>query len=152
MSNHESVFKREVILSYNTLGQQLYRDDLEAVAQVIQNICLIEPGTYPNQPELGVGIENYLFEMGDAITISKLKSEIDKQMAYIENDGFAITSSISMMDNKTNKNINTLLLKFNVSYLDRLKDTNVLNNAVLTFSLLFGTNTLTKKTISKIIL
>lgn len=75
-----SIFKNEVILSRNSFHKQELWNDKLGIAQVIQNILFTEKGTYPNQPELGIGIENYLFEKVDKGTLTGLEDEIKYQV------------------------------------------------------------------------
>lgn len=64
----------------------------EAIVQMIQNICFIEPGTYPNDPDLGLGIENEQFELIDSNYTDKLKNKLDLMIeSYIPTDYYIET-------------------------------------------------------------
>lgn len=73
-------FKKEAILDNDNFNRPVLQDDLVALAQVIQNILIYEKGTFPNQPQLGLGIRNYLFEILDNITLTTLEDEIKEQI------------------------------------------------------------------------
>lgn len=68
-----------------TFGTELYlttdhHDRLkeeEAIVQTIQNLCFIKPGTYPNDPDLGLGIEDEQFELIDALYLDNFKNKLD---------------------------------------------------------------------------
>lgn len=74
------IYKSEIFLDEDGLYNQVYRKNLNSIAQIIQNILLIEPGTYPNEPNLGVGIENYLFEQASSEVRQELNKKITKQI------------------------------------------------------------------------
>ena len=73
-------FENELTLNrseFNTLDQ---RTDKFALAQTIQNILLFHKGNFPNQPQLGVGIEDYLFELANQDTIREIEDNINNQI------------------------------------------------------------------------
>ena len=74
------IYKSEIFLDEDGLYNQVYRKNLNSIVQIIQNILLIEPGTYPNEPNLGVGIENYLFEQASSEVRQELNKKITKQI------------------------------------------------------------------------
>ena len=74
------IYKSEIFLDEDGLYNQVYRKNLNSIAQIIQDILLIEPGTYPNEPNLGVGIENYLFEQASSEVRQELNKKITKQI------------------------------------------------------------------------
>lgn len=132
-------FKKELVLDKNEYNKPKELEDLLAVAQNIQNIMFIEPGTYPNQPELGVGIENYKFEFLDTSTINELEDKINKQIdKFIISTAF-IKCNVSTIDNDINKKI--ILITFTI------KKNNESNDAIILA--LFKNN---NKVISKIII
>lgn len=84
-----SEFGKELYLSTN-------RNDItseeEAIVQCIQNLCFIKPGTYPNDPDLGMGIEDEQFELIDDTYISKFKNKLDRLInIYIPTDYYIET-------------------------------------------------------------
>jgi phage baseplate assembly protein W len=117
------------------------RTDLLAFAQVIQNILIIEKGTYPNQPLLGVGIENYIFELFNDYTTNELKTEIITQINKFVTSDYDIDIDISKDTNT--QNLTVLNLTFTIS--------SNTSEEYSIFSIIFGGENKTKKTISKII-
>lgn len=98
-------FPSELYLSKDIYNKPSELDDMLAVAQLFQNLLLIEKGTYPNQPELGVGIENYLFELLDNDTIRDITSIVDNQVQQFIPTEYTIISRISRQKNNKNHNI-----------------------------------------------
>jgi phage baseplate assembly protein W len=136
-------FKDELLLERNVYNTGASRTDLEALAQTLQNLLIIEPGTYPNQPELGVGIQNYEFEFLDDITLNELKSNIDKQITKFLPNNFYVEFDVSTVTNELNKQV--LVITFNVTADATLKQTSEI-------TMLFANNKDTNKIISKIII
>lgn len=69
----------------------------EAIIQVIQNICFIKPGTYPNDPELGLGIEDEQFELGDSAYINDLSNRLEMMIEkYVPTNDYTIETRISL--------------------------------------------------------
>lgn len=133
-------FKNELILDSNNFHQMETREDKVALAQVIQNLLFTEKGTYPNQPSLGVGIENYLFELADNGTLVNLKDEIKRQIEMFCPTEYLVDNDVK----KQTVNGNTvLLLTFTIRDLDKKTDT--------TFGVAVGKSKKTQKLISKLI-
>jgi|GEM_PF-3379245 len=136
-----TIFNQEALLQVDVFSRPEYRSDLESLAQVIQNIIIIEKGTYPNQPELGVGIKNYLFEIIDGRTIVTLEENIKDQVyRFIPNDK-AVEISVSLLPNQLGKNTLAILCSVSDAYQ---------NPESKQFLILVGQNS-NKKVISKII-
>jgi len=138
----ELSFKKEMLLATDGLNSQLFYSDGLAVAQIIQNLIIIEPGTYPNKPDLGVGIKNYLFEFLTADTKSSISSKIKTQI----NEFIPITNSyidVSVISKDKIIGITIYIKK------DSSDDT---DTDSLSFSLLFGMESKENKLVSKILL
>lgn len=143
-------FGKELITEYDKFNKQVYLEGVVALAKNIQNLLIIEPGTYPNRPDLGVGINKYLFESLNPETISKLKREINQQITryigYLYGD---IECDIKESNINSNKNFNTLLLKIIIS---KDNDNLDLKKTYYGFNILFGVNNVTNKLVSRIII
>jgi phage baseplate assembly protein W len=113
-------FKSELILAKNIYNTSARREQLEALAQTIQNMMIMETGTYPNQPELGVGIENYEFEFLDSTTLNSLKEKIDNNITKFIPTNITIDFDVDTIKNNTGKNILffTFLVSGNSAYTD----------------------------------
>lgn len=62
---------------YLTTGHIDRLKEEEAIVQTIQNLCFIKPGTYPNDPDLGLGIEDEQFELMDSLYLDGLQNKLD---------------------------------------------------------------------------
>lgn len=102
------LFRNEPLLAIDLFHKPMVRSDLEALAQTIQNLILINPGTMPNDPLFGVGIERYLFELMNDTTLSEIKNNIEDQISkYIVHDDVTVNVEVKPAST-SNKNINTL--------------------------------------------
>lgn len=138
-------FRKEIFMAQNVYNRQMMLDDMEAMGQTIQNLIIMKPGTYPNTPGLGVGIEDYLFEILDNDTIMDISANINNQITrYIVSQSVNVEVRISKLEN-SNANINSLKIDVNLS------DVLDINNQQL-FSFVFASNNLTKKMITKLVL
>lgn len=144
MSDAETVFKDELLLMKSVYNTNATRKNLEALAQTIQNIIIFERGTYPNQPDLGLGIENYQFEFLDDKTIYELRNGLDTQIQQFIPTSIKIDFNIDILENDLGKKV--LFFNFKVTNLTSYSDTTDEIN------MLFGTNTDNTRVISKIIL
>lgn len=52
----------------------------ESISADFQNLLLTNPGEWPMNPELGIGLKNYLFEQHNSPELAKLKERIQKQL------------------------------------------------------------------------
>ena len=135
MPSPEESLKKEFMLGVNEFNTSKSVEGLEALAYLIQSLLLIEPGTYPNNPDLGVGIHLYEFEILDNPTIDEISTKIEMQinkyipninldsvivealpnqknientlgvMIRLKHDGISETFVILLSKNKTNGNI-----------------------------------------------
>lgn len=138
-------FKQEALLDSDNFNQPLYREGLEALAQTIQNIIFIEPGTYPNQPFLGVGISKYLFEILDAQTISDINSEIENQIStFINYNNIRVTCNVNKVTDKKTTRYNTVSITVSL--------VNIVRGTSVTFNYLFAGNSKNRKVVSELIL
>lgn len=134
------VFKGELVLEKSSFNTMTIREDKTALAQVIQNLLFIEKGTYPNQPELGIGIENYLFEKMDKSTCSTLGDNIKEQIEKFAPSEYIVDVNV---ESKLINGNSTLLISFSIKDASEMTDTR--------FGVLIGKSEKTKKTISKLI-
>lgn len=141
---HDIRFRKELILDSDPLGRPIEREGLEALAQTVQNIILIEPGTYPNQPDLGVGISRYMFEILDDATINDIQDRINEQVEmFIPHPSIKIGIVVNKVSNKTNNTrINTVAIDITLE--------NFINNTLIEATFLIASNRKTKKLVSKL--
>ena len=136
-----------ITLNINNFKKLSYLNDREALARMIQNIIVTKKGTYPNNPDFGVGIENYMFELADGKTLSELTSNINEQLSkWVRNDyNIQVDGQYINSNNNQYKN---LVLYFSISTED---NSNVFGEDNTELFALFLTNDLkNKKIISKL--
>lgn len=70
--------KKELVLGINVFDKPTELIGPKAWAQLLVNLCFLRPGTYPSQPMMGIGIQDYEYEFIDA-AIERLQEEIPAQ-------------------------------------------------------------------------
>lgn len=135
-----SVFKSEVRLARDSFHNIELKNDKVGLAQVIQNVLFIEKGTYPNQPDLGIGIENYLFEKIDKGTTSNLENDIKIQLKQFVPNDYIVEPKVESRVVNGNP---TLLISFTIQDVEKKEETK--------FGFLVGQNKTTKNIVSKLI-
>lgn len=134
-------FKNELVLEENNFHILEQRTDKVALAQTIQNLIIFHKGNYPNQPQLGIGIEDYLFELLTGDLTTTLEMEIDGQIKAF------IPTEYNVNFEVINQKINGLVaLAINFSIEDKYAET------VTEFGLVFGRNQKSKKLVSKLVI
>lgn len=92
LNNNTPTEIRDVSLNITEFKKLKQPTGKEAIARMIQHILITKKGTYPNNPDFGVGIEDYLFELARSSTKNELEENINYQM-----DKW-LTSSITTSD------------------------------------------------------
>ena len=72
-----SVKKREYMLSIDNLSKPKVLKDSEAIAHLLIRLLLLNPGSNPLHPDMGVGLENYRYCIGK---LDELEERIKDQM------------------------------------------------------------------------
>lgn len=102
LKNNTPTEIRDITLNVSEFKKLKQITNKEAIARMIQHILITKKGTYPNNPDFGVGIEDYLFELTTLNVKSKLNEEIDSQLEKWLN------SSINQSNINTNQKIEFL--------------------------------------------
>jgi len=103
MATYEEL-KQEFYLKINDFQKIDTIEGLYALARLIQTLCILEPGSYPNHPEMGVGIANFKFEYADEQTLGEIKSRIETQISkYIGTSFISNIQTKMLLDEKTKK-------------------------------------------------
>ena len=135
-------FKQEALLEEDAFHLPAYREGLESLAQTIQNLILIEQGTYPNQPQLGVGIEKYMFEIIDEGTTTEIENEIKNQVnEFILHPSINIDVHVSILETELTGKANTISVK-----IDLMND---ITESTDSLQYLIAASKTTKKIVSK---
>ncbi len=72
--------KNESLFEYDNFRKPATVNGLASVAQLVKSLLYLQPGTYPDAPSMGIGIENYLFEAMSKETLTDLQNKIRDQM------------------------------------------------------------------------
>ena len=139
--------KHDITLNVNNFNKLDYVEDIVCIARMLQNILLTNPGTYPNNPTFGVGIEYYLFDFANEKTKSELTSKIVDQInTWLNTDqNMIITPNIKFV--KTDNNTyTTLAIMFNISK----NSVKINKNQEYNFTIFFTGDNSNRKIISKI--
>lgn len=133
-------FNNELILEENNFHVLEQRTNKVALAQTIQNLFFFKPGNFPNQPLLGIGIEDYLFEMSNQETLSILENRIKDQITMFIPTNYGINFII---ETKKNGKYTYLGITFTLDDYTDMTQTE--------FTLVFGRNQRNKKLVSRLI-
>lgn len=132
----------ELLLDVNNFNQSSKYEDFLALAKRIQNILLTEPGTNPNIPEFGVGLQMYNFEFLDNDTLSVIETNINEQVSKYVALNAPINIKLEIIkDNRGRNNVTGLINIYDPKFNQTLKN--------IIFS--FGQQKKSTKIISKII-
>jgi hypothetical protein len=99
------VKQREYLLNVDDFSNPQVVDGKSAVALLLSRLMLLEPGSDPLHPEMGVGIRNYRFN-SNKNALNELKDKIVKQVdTYLPTyQGSEVTLSLTK-DKELNVNI-----------------------------------------------
>jgi len=121
--------KKEFMLSINDFETTTTVEGVISFCLAVQTLIIMEPGTYINHPEMGVGIRGYRFEYLDSITLNTLKTAIQDQInTYIPNDLITVIDVQKLKDESTGKE-NTIGVYLKLSK----KTKEIPDDVVLTF-------------------
>lgn len=143
-------FRSEPVLALDLFHKPLLRENLEALAQTIQNILLIAPGTLPNDPLFGVGLERYLFEILNENTMSTLRDTIEEQLSrYVVHEDITVNVDVKPLKAEVT-DVNTLMIS--VRLYESSANVSEAGTEPIEINFAHAGNSATRKTISKIIL
>lgn len=114
--------QKEYVLSVNDIKQPKILKGKEAIATLLVRLILLEPGTIPDKPLMGVGLRNFRYSQKDGV--DELRKRISSQIStYLPRyQGAQVT--VKLNDNKTLSigiNIDGVLYKYET---EELSDNN----------------------------
>lgn len=93
----------ELILGFNNFKEPDTKENYMALAQKILNLLLLEPGTYPDSPEMGINISKYQFELLTPDILSSIQNDINTQVnRYIPSNNIQKIAVFQNNNSKTN--------------------------------------------------
>lgn len=103
-SNYDKTpFNKELLLGFTNFYQQADYSDMHALAKLFQNIIIFKQGNFPNQPELGVGIEDYLFEIITDELLNELQQKIVSQCNRFAPTEYSYEVKVEKLKDEKNK-------------------------------------------------
>ena len=135
-------FPNELTLNRSEFNRLDQRTDKISLAQTIQNLLIIKKGTYPNQPELGIGIEEYMFELASEDVIRDLEYAIDEQIKKFIPTNYNIEFEVDTDSQYSKKGLSVLSITFTI---------NDNENDGSSFQLLFGKSDRENKLVSRLL-
>jgi hypothetical protein len=106
--------KKELEFQINNFNQPGSKTDLSATAQIIENLIFLKKRTYADSPDMGIDIENYMFEFMDDSMLRTIETVIKEQIdTYIPQSSVKHVLAQSFTDPKTNLKI--LGIAFSIS-------------------------------------
>ena len=125
MANIEECMKNECFLTIDDFGKVATYGELPALARLIQRLFIMQPMSYPDDPDMGIGIANYEFEFMDKITLSEINERARNQInRYIPNSKIG-NILVEVIDSDKGGQKNTIGVLINL--------VNSKDNMVLTF-------------------
>lgn len=86
----------EYLLSTNNFREPRVLENRDSCAILLMRLLLLEPGSIPEQPEMGIGIiTRYLF--ADLSSIDQLRLDIQKQVSIFLPELIAVTVQVYMI-------------------------------------------------------
>lgn len=95
-----TVKQREYLLSVDDFNNPQVVEGKSAVALLLSRLIMLEPGSDPLHPEMGVGIKNYRFDANKNV-IDEIRNAIQKQIEVYLPAFQSATIEISLNDDKT---------------------------------------------------
>ena len=92
------VKEREYLMSVNKINEPVVETEQRAIALLLLRLILLEPGSDPLHPDMGVGITKYRFSVD---TLEELRSRIDDQISTYLPDFLATEINIVINSDRT---------------------------------------------------
>lgn len=116
--------KKEFMLQYNDYRKCKSVDQTHGTAQLIRNLLLLKPGTYPNSPEMGINIKKYQFELIDEQRKDEIRNEIVDQVRTYVLTSVMVDLSLNIFEHQGNI---VMGLAFSISSVE----SNMLDNFII---------------------
>ena len=103
--NIPDVAKTEITFNIDNFKKPKVLNNLHAKAQKFLNLLKTIPGTYPDHPDLGVNIDQYMFEYLTSENLLKIQEHIKRQVdTYMPDSGINLILVQRQEDSLTGRN------------------------------------------------
>ena len=92
------VKEREYLISVNKLNEPVVEKGQRAIALLLLRLILLDPGSDPLHPDMGVGIRKFRYSVD---TLNKLQDRVKKQIETYLPDFASSEVNITINSNKT---------------------------------------------------
>lgn len=75
-------------------------DEKNAFVLAVRNILLSKPGNFPLTPDLGMDIEQYLFDIADDYTLNNIETELNRQISKFIDNASNVTVTTALLDDE----------------------------------------------------
>ena len=103
-------------------GYEMNKTILESVKQNVKMIILTVPGERIMDPDFGVGLKTFLFDLNDAATYgairARINQQIDKYMPFVEIEELEIFRP--ELDTPSSENSVQVILSYRISPIDSI--------------------------------
>lgn len=97
------MYKKEMLFSINNYKKMKELNDYEGVIQNFANLLLMEPNTYPDEPDMGINVKSYTFSQMNEINLSDLVERVKAQCdLYLPNFNLIDIEFTKIFNPKTN--------------------------------------------------
>jgi len=102
----------EITLEIDDFGNSQVQTGAMAIAYRLQNLLLTEPYTYPDNPDLGVGIQLFEHEHMTDDTLQSIRSKIGEQVRKYMPDAPIIEVYVEKMVTHVSADMSTVIVGF----------------------------------------
>ena len=97
---------KELQFTINDYNEPEEKSGLLAAATKIMNLLFLKPYTYPDTPEMGVDLEQYMFEYQTEGIRGEIERNINQQISTYLPDLEMITTVVRFIDDKESQTVN----------------------------------------------
>lgn len=116
-------FNDEYLFEIDEFNQNKKYTDGVSFAKNFQNLCLTEKGTYPNCPDLGIGIHTFIYEFLDTDTILEIKRLCEYNIKTYLNSIIPFKLEVVPLTKQiNNRRINTIAIYLTLNLYNAVKE------------------------------
>lgn len=105
-ANISQTLRQEITFDLGNFNTLDTKDDVYGLVRVIENLLFMKPGTFPDAPNMGIHMEQYMHNILNIETIENIKTNIQQQSNdYIGNNVITEIEIRQYPGNTKNKNV-----------------------------------------------